>query len=61
METKDDDDQLIKCMKMRIDGVRVMGMPRKTWDVLMWENMKELGLMRQMALDKIIWMNALRW
>ena len=40
-------------------GVRPVGRPRKTWEEVVKEDMKELRLCRHMALDRVTCITAL--
>lgn len=60
VERRDEEDWLKKCMKMDVGGVRPVGRPRKTWEEVVKEDMKEWGLSREMAQERGIWRKALR-
>jgi hypothetical protein len=55
VERKDDDDWVKSCRNLKVSGERGPGRGRKTWDQCVKEDMKELGLKREEALDKRIW------
>ena len=44
VERKDEEEWLKKCTKMDVGGVRPKGRPRKTWEEVVREDMRELGL-----------------
>ena len=57
---RDEDDWLKKCMKFKVGEVRLPGRPRKTWEEVVRRDMRDLGLTKEIALDKAEWRRGLR-
>ena len=58
VERSDYEELLKKCTKMDVGGVRSKGRQRKTCEKVVRGDMRELGLTKEMALDRISWRRA---
>ena len=49
-----------RCINMNVNGRRARGHPRKTWDVLLRDDLGVKGLTRELARDCATWKAAIR-
>ena len=54
------DDWVRKCMSLEVEGARGRGRPRMTWSQVVERDMRECGLRRDDALDRVKW-RKLSW
>ena len=59
VERKDDGDWVKKCRTMRLEGAAVKGRPRKTWDEVIKSDLKQKGVTRDLAKDRLAWKSIL--
>jgi len=55
VERKSDNDWVKSCRSLKVSGERGRGRSRKTWELWVNEDMKELGLKREETLDRSTW------
>lgn len=59
VERKDEEDWVNKCRRMEVAGIRGRGRPVKTWQEVINGDMKEFGLKREMAQDRVLWKSCI--
>ena len=47
-----------RCINMNVNGRRARGRPRKTWDVLLRDDLRVKGLTRGLARDRAAWKSS---
>ena len=55
VERKEVDDWVSACMNLEVAGSRGRGRPRMTWKARLDGDMKDMGLMPEMAMDREKW------
>lgn len=56
---KDDDDWVKRTLTYEVEGMRGRGRPRKTWSQVLEKDMKECGMRREDARDRVKWRRLL--
>jgi len=59
VERKSDADWVKTCRELQVEGVKGRGRGRKTWYECVEEDMRECGLTRGMAQDRVVWKNGI--
>ena len=60
MVRKDEKEWVKKVTKMTVEGARPAGRPRKTWQETVGEDMRELNIVPDLAIDRRRWRTATR-
>src|SRR5260221_13777971 len=60
VERKDDCDWVKGCTVLEVEGPRPRGRLKKTWTEVVKRDMKEMGLSREDALDRVVWQRSLK-
>jgi hypothetical protein len=55
VERKDDDDWVKRCSGFVVEGKRPVGRPSKSWNEVLREDLRELGLVPEEAQDRKLW------
>ena len=51
----DNDNRVQKCMTLEVNGRRNRGRPKKTWEQVIASDLRELGITRSLAQDRLNW------
>src|SRR5260221_13437717 len=60
VERNDDCDWVKGCTVLEVEGTRPRGRPKKKWMEVVKRDMKEMGLRREDALDRVEWQRRLK-